>query len=104
MLINSIDKLKVYYETEDKENKEEKKNNYLICYLLGKWNFKGSKINAVKFILAYALFGGVFVGGMGYGITAAINNFYGYYILQTLSYCLFGMSITCFIPLFLLYF
>jgi len=68
----------------------------------GRWNFRGECVNGFKYIILYIIFGGIFVGVMAFGIPAAIHNFYGTYILQTIGYCLFGMSIACFIPIILI--
>jgi len=68
----------------------------------GKWNFDNSCSNGFKFVLLYILFGGLSVGGITFGLASLIKNFYGDYIVQTLGYCLFGISITLIIPSLLL--
>lgn len=68
----------------------------------GNWNFQERLLNVIKYLLLYILFGGIFVGVIAYAIPAGFNNFYGTYILQTFGYCLFGIAITCFIPLLML--
>jgi hypothetical protein len=67
----------------------------------GSWNFKERCVNVVKYILLYIIFGGIFVGVIAYAIPSGFSNFYGTYILQTFGFCLFGIAITCFIPLLL---
>lgn len=73
-------------------------SNRFNSYLLGKWGFKGEYCNVLKYFIVYAIFGGVLIGGLGFGVPKAISNFYGSYIIQTLAYCAFGLSMTSFIP------
>lgn len=75
--------------------------NPYFSYMKGYWNFKEKCLNGFKFVLLYILFGGVFAGVIGYAIPAAYPNFYFSYSMQTVGFCLFGVSITFIIPLLL---
>ena len=54
-----------------------------------------------KFIVVYIIFLGILLGGIALGISSAISNFYGKFIIQTVGYLLSGICLTSFIPLVL---
>ena len=79
-------------------NPQGKTEIFFKAYLASHWEF-GTIRNILKFLLIYIILGGITVGGIGFGISAAIQNFYGSFIVQLIGFTLFGMGITCFIPL-----
>ena len=70
--------------------------------MTGRWTFDGSFMNVLKYIVVYLLFMGVLMGGIAMGLSTVTSNLYGEYIIQTVGYCLFGVSTTSFIPLLLI--
>ena len=101
LLLTTLDCFRNKFQESNGENLE---INKLHHFLTGNWNFKDNACNVFKFILIYIVFIGVLLGGIGLGISSAIPNFYGEYIVQTIGYLLFGISMTSLIPLILVHF
>ena len=70
-------------------------------FLVGEWSFNDSGLNVLRFVVVYLVFIGVLIGGIGMGLTSAVSNVYGEYLILSLGFGLFGLSMTSFIPLVL---